>query len=161
MNQPHDPYRAPASTLADPDAEPLALRIAGKWRRLGTNLVDTLCFYLLSMMAGVVLFLAVGEEQALAMLEGWRANVVSILVFSAYYVFFEALFGRTPGKFACGTQVVDESGAAPRLGQVIGRTFARLVPFEPLSLLFSADNDVSGWHDRWPRTRVVLVPGRG
>lgn len=161
MNQPHDPYRAPASTLADPAAELVELRPAGKWRRLGTNLVDTVCFYVLSMVAGVVLFVIYGEQQALAMLEGWRANVISLLVFSAYYVFFEALVGRTPGKFACGTQVVDAKGGPPRLGQVIGRTLARLVPFEPFSLLFSSDPNITGWHDRWPRTRVVLVPGRG
>jgi uncharacterized RDD family membrane protein YckC len=161
MNEPHDPYQAPASPLADPAADPLALRPAGKWRRLGTNLIDSVCFTVLTMLVVVVLFLAVGEQQALALLEGWRESVVSLAVTVGYYVFFEGLLGRTPGKFACGTQVVDEKGGPPRLGQVIGRTFARFVPFEPLSLLFSPDDERTGWHDRWPRTRVVLVSGRG
>jgi uncharacterized RDD family membrane protein YckC len=159
MHEPHDPYQAPASAVDDVAPEPVALRVAGRWRRLGTYVVDAFGFAIVGILVAIVMVVAVGEAQMLAMLEGWRENVFSLGIMIAYYLFFEGLFGRTPGKFACGTRVVDESGARPRFGQVVGRTFARLIPFEPLSLLFNAGR--TGWHDTLPHTLVVLVPGRG
>lgn len=69
--------------------------------------------------------------------------------------FFEAFFDRTPGKFVCGTRVVSERGTAPTLGQVVGRTFARWIPFEPFSVLFSEDGDARGWHDSIAKTKVI------
>jgi uncharacterized RDD family membrane protein YckC len=71
-----------------------------------------------------------------------------------YYLFFEGLFGRTPGKLLTGTRVVRRDGGTPRFAQIVGRTFARFVPFEPVSFLIRAPN---GWHDVWSGTRVVQV----
>lgn len=69
-----------------------------------------------------------------------------------HYVLFEAIFGRTPGKLITGTRTRVVT-AKPGFGQIIGRRFARLVPFEPFSFLVSS----GGWHDRWSGTRVVRV----
>jgi uncharacterized RDD family membrane protein YckC len=78
-----------------------------------------------------------------------------------YYLSFEGLAGRTPGKFACGTCVVDLQGGPPRFGQVVGRTFARLIPFDAFALLLSEDALPKAWHDSLANTRVVMAPGRG
>jgi uncharacterized RDD family membrane protein YckC len=99
--------------------------------------------------------LAFGGAAALqsAGLAGMGA-LFSLSTLVGYYLFFEALFGRTPAKWLTGTRVVDVSGARPRFTQILGRTFARYVPFEPFSLL-GTRNPV-GWHDRWSHTRVVM-----
>jgi uncharacterized RDD family membrane protein YckC len=69
-----------------------------------------------------------------------------------YYLFFEGLFQATPGKMITGTRVVALDGSRPSFPQIVGRTFARFVPFEPFSF-FSSTSE--GWHDRWSGTRVV------
>ena len=160
MNQPHDPYQAPTSPAPEYQPPTFALRPAGKGRRFLTYLIDYVCFIVCALVFGVALGLAFGER-ALEMLAGWREYVFSFAILSAYYIVFEGLFARTPGKFACGTRVVDESGGPPSWGQVCGRTFARFIPFEPFSLLLSDDSERTGWHDTLPKTRVVLVDGRG
>jgi len=70
-----------------------------------------------------------------------------------YYVFFEGIFGATPGKLITRTRVVQIDGQKPTIGQVLGRTASRFVPFDALSFLGSG----AGWHDRWTRTRVVRI----
>ena len=69
-----------------------------------------------------------------------------------YYVCFEGIWARTPGKFLFGTVVVNEDGGRPSIGQVFGRSLCRLIPFEPSLLL--GDH---GWHDSIPETYVVLA----
>ncbi|HEX2675275.1 MAG TPA: RDD family protein, partial [Polyangiales bacterium] len=72
----------------------------------------------------------------------------------AYYIFFEAVFGRTPGKMLTGTRVVTVDGGTPSFTQILGRNLARYVPFEPFSFF---GDDAVGWHDSWSGTRVVKV----
>lgn len=50
--------------------------------------------------------------------------------------------------------VVREDGGKPSLGQVLGRTACRLIPFEAFSFLGSSG---VGMHDSIPDTRVVRV----
>ena len=69
-----------------------------------------------------------------------------------YYVGLEASFGWTIGKLATGTRVINKKGRKPTVGDVIGRTLMRFVPFEPLTVLFGR-----GWHDSASDTRVVRV----
>ena len=80
-----------------------------------------------------------------AIFQGW-------IVVLLYYTTFESLTCRTPGKLITGTKVVDYDGGKPTLGQIIGRTFTRLVPFEAFTFL---GEDGRGLHDRWPKTQVV------
>ncbi|MGH1347728.1 MAG: RDD family protein [Nannocystales bacterium] len=78
--------------------------------------------------------------------------VPEILGYLLTYVVPETFLGRTVGKFATGTKVVDVRGGKPSVGQVLGRTLIRLVPFDGLSFLWG---DNTGWHDQWSRTLVV------
>jgi len=77
--------------------------------------------------------------------------VISTGFFMIYYIFCESLFGRTLGKLITGTKVIDLEGKRPSFLTIMGRSFARIVPFEPLSFFGSS----GGWHDRWSETRVV------
>jgi uncharacterized RDD family membrane protein YckC len=153
-----DPYRAPESASVVPAAspEPSQLRAAGKGRRFLTFLVDyfgQVAFMMLVLIPVAVVSPAFANAVAtMNKLQEIGLGIVTMLV---YYVLFEGLWGRTLGKLVCGTRVVDEGGLRPRFTQVLGRSFARLIPFEAFSLLFAADDDPRGWHDTLPKTRVV------
>ena len=67
-----------------------------------------------------------------------------------FYLLLESIFNTTPGKCATNTVIVNENGDRPNFGQILGRTFARLIPFDALSF-FSA----RGWHDSLSGTYVV------
>lgn len=153
-----NPYDAPRSEarLADRLAP---LKTASRLRRLSNYLIDALaCNVLMALlMAGYVV---IGGEAAAAALKErdlLQSLVLSLLMLFAYYVPLEGMFGATLGKLVTGTRVVDEQGRPPSWGQVLGRTAARLLPFEGFSLLFAPDDRIAAWHDRLPKTLVVQV----
>lgn len=70
-----------------------------------------------------------------------------------YYILAEHLFeGKTLGKLVTHTRTVSLSGARPTFNQILGRSFARIIPFEPFSYLGDQPN---GWHDRLSETIVI------
>ncbi|TXH77424.1 MAG: RDD family protein [Lysobacteraceae bacterium] len=156
-----NPYHSPDARVADiaPQAR-LKIEQAGRWRRFFNFVIDYACYNLLGALAMVpyaAYLYAQGGDAALAQLEETnflRDLVIAILMLLIYYIPMEALFGATIGKFLTGTRVVDERGGKPTLGQVVARSFARLIPFEPLSVLFM-DEDKRGWHDSLAATYVV------
>ena len=79
--------------------------------------------------------------------------IIVFAIYFGYYIFFEYKFGKTIGKMATNTKVVRKDGTKPTLTNIIGRTFARFIPFESLSLLFS--HLPVGWHDSLSGTMVV------
>ena len=79
--------------------------------------------------------------------------LVSFSLMIAYYAVMEKVTGKTLGKMVTGTRVVREDGSEISWGQAWGRSLARLIPFEPFSVLFSGD--AVGWHDSMPNTRVI------
>lgn len=146
-------YRPPASNVAEAEAaRPTAL--AGKGRRLGAVMVDYVCFMALSFCIGVatVLLFGRGGMQAVQKIPELLLNCI---IMALFYIFFEGIWARTPGKFLFGIVVVDEGGRKPSIGQVVIRTFCRFLPFEVFSCLGE-----QGWHDSIPKTRVVLAKVR-
>lgn len=149
MNMEHNPYSPPkAEVIAEVHAAPMV--IASKGRRFGTMLIDYVCFFALATVLGFVIGLVFGEK-GLAVVESVPEQLFGGTMMLAYYVFFEGIWGRTPGKFVCGTMVVNETGFKPSIGQVLGRSLCRFIPFEPFSCLGER-----GWHDSIPKTWVVL-----
>lgn len=74
---------------------------------------------------------------------------------ATYYMFFEFLFQKTPGKFITKTVVIDEYGNKPDFKQVMIRSFVRYIPFEAFSCIGETENRSYGWHDKWSETWVV------
>lgn len=70
-----------------------------------------------------------------------------------YYLFFEFLTQRTPGKFITRTVVIDEYGNKPEFTSILLRSLIRYIPFEALSCL--DEKESYGWHDKWSKTWVV------
>lgn len=148
MDSDANPYRPPDAPveLAQPPGEQRPL--AGKGRRFATVLLDTVGIFVCGALLGILLVHVLGTE-SLAFLRGtwpWRWLVQ---VF-AYYLFFEGVFGRIPGKMMLGTVVTDLDGNPPTAGAVLKRTLARYVPLEALTFLINV-----GFHDSISRTKVV------
>lgn len=136
-------------SAASPDA---VKRIATITQRLCNHLIDTLGLMVLGFIVGVlcgILGVVTGNKSFSSII----VTVASVLVTPAYYVFFEGIWGRTPGKWATGTKVVTREGVKPGFWRTFGRSFARIIPFEPLSYLFSTNP--YGWHDSLSKTMVV------
>ncbi|HEU5074760.1 MAG TPA: RDD family protein [Polyangiaceae bacterium] len=141
-----NPYSAPRVDAAP--FERLAygddLMDASQGQRFSNLLIDYFCYFSLCFVLGGVLgFIGAPEV----------ASFISWPVMIGYYVFFEGVLGATPGKMVTRTRVVGLDGGTPSLGQILGRTLSRFVPFEAFSFLGSG----SGWHDRWSKTRVVRI----
>ena len=71
--------------------------------------------------------------------------------FIAYYAIMEIKFQKTVGKFVTKTKVVKMNGEKPTDGDIITRTFCRLIPFDRFSFLFVRN----GIHDFLSKTKVV------
>jgi uncharacterized RDD family membrane protein YckC len=78
--------------------------------------------------------------------------IFEIVLLLIYYTVFEGIFNTTAGKCATNTTIVNERGERPHFGQILGRTFCRLIPFEAFSF-FAAG--ARGWHDSISNTWVV------
>lgn len=134
------------------------LVLASKTRRFVNFIVDRIAALVCEVILGVllaVIALATENDALLSALEGPLGTILSLLVYAMYLIVFEAAFGRTPGKMLTGTMVVNEHGEHPRFGQVVGRTLARFIPFEPFSA-FGLPRS-RPWHDSLSKTRVVRL----
>jgi uncharacterized RDD family membrane protein YckC len=144
-----NPYEPP-KTAAGQDAGGVAveLRAASGGARFANFIIDTVVIQVLTFVIAVAA--AVGG----VVLDGPITYVFTFGAVLIYYIGFELLGGRTVGKLITGTRVVNEQGGPPRLAQILGRTVARFVPFEPFSFLGDSSG---GWHDRWSGTQVIKV----
>jgi uncharacterized RDD family membrane protein YckC len=78
--------------------------------------------------------------------------ILLIVAFLGYYIFMEYNYQKTIGKIITKTKVVRIDGEKARLGDIITRTFCRLIPFDRLSYIFTTN----GLHDRLSFTTVIL-----
>lgn len=142
-------YAAPKSNF---DSEPSAeYVIASKWRRFFTWVIDYVCYLSMAFVFGVMIYLVFGERGTKAM-QSIPDLLLGVLLLTPYYLFFEGIWGRTPGKLLCGTRIIDENNRKPNFGTIFKRTLCRFIPFEPLSCLGETP-----WHDKISDTRVVLA----
>ncbi|MBT0609179.1 RDD family protein [Aequorivita echinoideorum] len=125
------------------------LILAETGKRFLNNLIDTICFYFLIFLSAMLFDEVLGivpEEGA-----DWFV-LYFILLYVVFHALFEYFFGKTPGKFLTKTKVVKRDGTRPTFWNILGRNTARLIPFDPISYLFST----RGWHDQVSNTYVVM-----
>ena len=139
-----------------------ALKLANRLERLVNFAVDSALIYFLALGSKITLvdhLKLFGIDPLDAHDPGVIERMLILLnpvacVF-IYYLPLEALTGRTVGKLFTGTYVARNDGGRPTPEQIIGRTAARFIPFEPFSVLFNGES--VGWHDTLSKTRVVRV----
>jgi len=148
----HNPYAPPkADVVGTASEEPV--RLASRGQRFANLIIDTIAIYIVAFVIGIGLtFTNATFLNDDSLLSAYAFGVVLALI---YYVPCEAAFGRTVGKLITGTRVIMADGDPPNALNVVGRTFARFIPFEAFS--FFAGDSV-GWHDSLSRTRVIRVP---
>jgi uncharacterized RDD family membrane protein YckC len=144
MTQPFNPYRAPQEDAEQPTSLPSRGTEASTGKRFANLLLDQFFMIVMVVVAAVVLGGGADGEDA-------PGNGLTWLMMLGYYLFFEGVFGVTPAKLITKTRVVRLDGSKPSFAQILGRTFARFVPFEPFSFFGGS----AGWHDRWSKTAVV------
>ena len=150
MNESHNPYLPPKAKVVSEDlARPI--HIAGKGRRFGTFVIDYLGAIAFAFCL-VFVFVLVFRDATLRFIETVPEIVQGVILFLIYYMFFEGIWARTPGKWVFGTVVVAEDGTKPPLRTILIRTLCRMIPFEVFSFLGSR-----GWHDGISNTHVVLT----
>jgi uncharacterized RDD family membrane protein YckC len=77
--------------------------------------------------------------------------ILSFTTFLLYFILSEGIFQTTLGKIVTKSIVVNADGNKIGFGKAIGRTLCRLIPLEPLSLLFGE----KALHDSITETYVV------
>jgi uncharacterized RDD family membrane protein YckC len=160
-----NPYSPPAAPSFAPPAMPAQqMKIAGQGKRFINFILDQIFTGILGGIVGLVFgftFAIMRADPSAPMLpqEEFQFQLISQLLgiglSIVYFTLLESLTQRSLAKFITGTKVVQVDGSAPTVGQIIGRTFARFIPFEPFSLL-GGKNPV-GWHDSLSKTRVIEV----
>ncbi len=144
--------RIPSATFqSEPSMGQQAIVPAGQGARFANLIIDYLAQSAIGFVFGVVI-VVVGGEEGIAFLDRTPGLVIGIPILLAYYMVLEATTSRTLGKLITGTKVVNENGGSPTVGQVIGRSFCRLIPFEAFSFFGVSTR---GWHDSIPKTFVV------
>lgn len=116
--------------------------------RLMNLVLDLVGFVLIALVVTLALWSFVPE-----ITESGRFNrLMGYPAYLAYYVLFEGLTGRTPGKLITGTRVVDRQGNTPGFGAIVWRSLARFIPFEAFSFFRRCGE---GWHDTLTYTHVI------
>ncbi len=148
-----NPYAAPQTDGLLSMVHSGELWDASTGQRFGTFIIDYIGVMCLAMIIGIAMAFA----GAMDVIDQSPDYLFGVVIMSLYYIGFEGLLGRTPGKMLLGTRVVQTEGGRPSMLQIVGRSFARLVPFEA----FSALGGGRMWHDSWSGTRVVTTRGPG
>ena len=124
------------------------VNVVSGWARFGHYLIDVVCIYAVAIILGFVV--AVLNPDFILSMNGLEERVYGMLIVALYYFVSEVTTQRTIGKLVTSSLVVDEYGNKPSATTILGRSFARIVPFEAFSCFSER-----GWHDTWSQTYVV------
>ncbi len=116
-------------------------KVSTIWKRFLNYIVDYILIFILSLT--IFLIFDFGDS----------GSFLIFFIMIVYYVFFESIWQKTPGKFITKTKVIKKDGTKPNFLSILGRTFSRFIPFDNLSFLFSS-NPI-GWHDSISKTMIV------
>jgi uncharacterized RDD family membrane protein YckC len=128
-----------AQTVPTNNANSSTYHVARLGQRFADYVVDLIVIYIILFMFALVS-------------KGGIYFILSILISPIYYIVTESMWQRTVGKFVTGTKVVTFSGEKPEFWQIVGRSFARWIPFEAFSFFGGGH---AGWHDTLAETLVV------
>ncbi len=135
---------------------------ASQGKRFSNFVVDSVCILLLMIPVSISIIKGLMYLDKLGYIVLYPGIPVSpifepVLIcayFFTYLVFyssFEFVLGKTIGKMMTRTRVLKaETGTKPGFWRIIGRSFARLIPFDTFSFLFGR-----GFHDKLSNTVVV------
>ena len=153
--QDENPYQSPAEVGIVEPLEKTAPSPASSGRRFANLILDQVGCALLTVVISIAILIPATYFRVEEFFDKIPDLLFGIVVSLLYYIPQEALWGRTLAKFVTGTRVVSLTGTRPTFGQIVGRTFVRMIPFEAFTFLFAGSHPV-GWHDKFSNTRVVM-----
>jgi uncharacterized RDD family membrane protein YckC len=118
--------------------------LSSKWKRFLNNVIDSILIF-------VVIFCVLSLSPN-SVNEPITLTLISIISFTAYYLFFEGFFKTTAGKMVTNSRVVCTDGTKADSTRIFARTISRLIPLDPMSFLFDKN---PGWHDSISKTAVI------
>jgi uncharacterized RDD family membrane protein YckC len=133
-------------------------------RRLGAMVYDALLVIALLMVVTALLLSLTGGEAITAERHGaleymYRALLLALIV--AFFGWFWTRRGQTLGMMAWRLKVIREDGSLLTWPDAFKRLAAALISWAPAGLGYLwiwIDRDGLAWHDRWTRTRVIVLP---
>ncbi len=142
------PVEGSAPVAAINSEMPPVYNITSSSRRVANLFIDSIAYYIIF---GVIIS-TLNMSGNLALGDNWGGTGLSFACYIVYYVVMESLFGKTLGKYVTKTKVLMKDGSDPDFMHIVGRTFARFIPFEVFSFFGAYP---IGWHDRLSGTVVV------
>jgi uncharacterized RDD family membrane protein YckC len=137
------------ATVEKEQKEKVNSNVVGSGIRFVNFLIDFIVWFILAFIISIVIGIFVQPtDQVFLTLFGY---VLMFGTFIAYYAIMEIKFQKTVGKFVTKTKVVKMNGEKPTDGDIMTRTFCRLIPFDRISFLFVKN----GFHDYLSKTKVV------
>jgi len=107
-------------------------------------IIDTIVWFIIV----AILTNALDAKDPMQMVFGYLIFFASYI---GYYTLMETKYQKTIGKFVTKTKVVNKNGTKPQGGDILRRTFCRIIPFDRISFLFTPN----GFHDRLSDTTVI------
>lgn len=107
-------------------------------------IIDTIVWFIMV----AILTNALDAKDPMQMVVGYFIFFASYI---GYYALMETKYQKTIGKWITKTKVVNKNGTKPQGGDILRRTFCRLIPFDRISFLFTPN----GFHDRLSDTTVI------
>ncbi len=119
----------------------------------GIRFLNFLIDFIVVMILAFIISFIVGifvhpTDQGVIQIVGY---IIVLGTFIGYYAIMETKFQKTIGKFVTKTKVVKTDGEKPENGDIIARTFYRLIPFDQISFIFTKN----GLHDFLSKTKVI------
>jgi len=125
---------------------------ASTFKRFLNLIIDTIFIFVFAFLLGIILVIFGLDDS----IEKINDHLLGLILFLAYYIPQESIYGRTLAKKITGTKVVNEKGLAPSVVQITVKTLFRFIPFEAFSFLGGKGRPI-GWHDKLSTTRVVSI----
>lgn len=150
-NEPLDDY-----LVNDPTEIP-EYKMASREKRFANYIIDAIVFYGVLIVVFIMYTMNMEDDffyQENAAREEMFLNILIYIIYPMMYACFEYFTnGKTIGKFATRTRVVRRYEGELTFLRAMGRSFARLIPFEAFSIYMGRENVM--WHDSLADTMVV------
>ena len=124
-------------------------------KRMGNYVIDMLAICIIEMMTEV--FLISFNRMDSAIFSFLFTDNIGQLIFLyllsvLYYTLFEAITGKTIGKYFTKTKVITLTDEKPVWLRFLLRSVCRLIPLDQISFILDSE---AGWHDSLSKTIVI------
>jgi uncharacterized RDD family membrane protein YckC len=145
--------------LAQGKPQPGEMRYAGFGIRFGAKILDGLILWVVGMLISFVVGIVLTKGSPQGMLASTLVSyILQISIAAAYSGYFLGNYRATPGKMACGLEVISPEGSQISVMLGVGRYFAECLSSLILGigyLMVIFDDEKRSLHDRICNTRVV------